>query len=178
MVKVINLFGGASVGKSTLAAELFYKMRVAGYRCELVQEWIKTWAYEERNLSPFDQFYVIGKQIRKESFLYDKVDYIVTDSPLWIAAFYENFNTGNDYIEKHVANFTEFAETQGVSYHNFVLNRIFKYDQVGRFHTEEESIKIDYAMKDYLSKVNLDYIDLDMESNLRADFIIQEVTKS
>ena len=48
MSKIINLYGGPGVGKSTTAAGLFYKMKIAGYSCELAYEWIKLKVYENK----------------------------------------------------------------------------------------------------------------------------------
>lgn len=175
MTKVINLFGGAGVGKSVLAAEIYVKMKMRGMNSELVREYVKEWAYEGRPVGTFDQFYLAGKQIRKESFLYGKVDYIITDCPLWLGAVYENVYEGTSHIEKHIAGFTEFAESKGVQYHNFLLKRFFPYDPVGRYQNEEESIKIDGLMRDLLERANLSYEVLDMDPSLRADYIIEKV---
>lgn len=176
MSKVINLFGGAGIGKTTLSAEVFVQMKKAKLNCELVQEWIKTWAYEQRSVGPFDQFYIAGKQIRKESFLYDRVDYIITDCPLWLGAAYETFYEGTHYIEKHISGFVEFAETRGVEYHNFLLQRDFAYDPYGRFQNEKEAHETDALMKDLLERLNLPYKALDMQPELRAQFIVDQVT--
>lgn len=175
MTKVINLFGGAGCGKSTLSAEIFVKMKQANLNCELVQEWIKTWAYEQRSISPFDQFYVAGKQIRKESFLYDRVEYIITDCPLWLGAAYETYYEGTHYIEKHISGFVEFAQSRGVQYHNFLLKRMFEYDPVGRFQNEEEAHQTDQIMKDLLERLTLPYEELNMAPELRADYIVKKV---
>ena len=40
-MKVINFYGGPGVGKSTKAAGMFYKMQLAGYSVELVNEFAK-----------------------------------------------------------------------------------------------------------------------------------------
>lgn len=39
--KVINLYGGPGTGKSTTAAMLFAKMKLAGFNCEYVPEFAK-----------------------------------------------------------------------------------------------------------------------------------------
>lgn len=46
MTKIINLFGGPGVGKSTIASGLFYYMKIAGYNVEAPQEWCKQKVYE------------------------------------------------------------------------------------------------------------------------------------
>ena len=44
---VVNLIGGPCSGKSTIAAELFARLKKMGIRCELVTEYIKERIYEE-----------------------------------------------------------------------------------------------------------------------------------
>ena len=34
---------------------------------ELAREYVKRWAWERRGISPYDQFYFLGKQIREET---------------------------------------------------------------------------------------------------------------
>lgn len=172
MTKVICLYGGPGAGKSILAAEIYFKMNVEQLNCELVREYCKEWAYENRQISTFDQFYLIGKQIRKESFLYGKVQHIVTDSPLWIGAFYDNLYQGTDHVGKHVQGFTQFAESKGVEYYNFILRRHFAYDPNGRYQTEEQAIEIDTRMKEFLDSYGVRYQVLDMPVEERADYIV------
>ena len=40
-MKVINFYGGPNTGKSTKAAGMYYKMNLAGYNVELVNEFAK-----------------------------------------------------------------------------------------------------------------------------------------
>src|SRR5512133_3821784 len=85
---VVNLWGGPGTGKSTTAAFLFALLKQKGYNAELVREYVKEWAWEKRQPGPLDQFYFFGKQSRRESLLYGKVDFIVTDCPVMLSAFY------------------------------------------------------------------------------------------
>lgn len=43
---VINLFGGPSAGKSTLAAGVFYNLKCMGINCELITEYPKDKVWE------------------------------------------------------------------------------------------------------------------------------------
>ena len=38
---IVNLFGGAGIGKSTLMARIFSELKVQGYDCEMVTEFAK-----------------------------------------------------------------------------------------------------------------------------------------
>lgn len=61
MIRRINLFGGAGCGKSCLASKLFADLKAKNYKIELVQEWIKPWAYDGRFPKSWDQFYVFAQ---------------------------------------------------------------------------------------------------------------------
>ena len=61
---VINLFGGPSTGKSTLAALLFGTLKSKyDLNCEYVNEYAKDLVYEKRNqILLKDQLYIFAKQ--------------------------------------------------------------------------------------------------------------------
>ena len=83
-MKVINLYGGAGAGKSTLASALFYRLRMDNQiNCELVPEFAKDVVYEggRRNLS--DQFYLLGnQQHRLWRLKQEGVQLAICDSPI------------------------------------------------------------------------------------------------
>ena len=60
--KVINIFGAPNAGKSTVAAGLFYIMKINGYNVELVNESAKdlVWNGQTEHLS--EQLIVFTKQ--------------------------------------------------------------------------------------------------------------------
>ena len=88
MTTIINLYCGPGGGKSTTSAFLFYLLKSSGLNAEMVREYVKEWAWEGRVPSAFDQIYLLGKQVRKESMLLGKVDYVVTDCPVLIGSLY------------------------------------------------------------------------------------------
>ena len=45
-MKVINFYGGAAIGKSTIAADMYSKLKRMGYRTELVGEFAKWLWYQ------------------------------------------------------------------------------------------------------------------------------------
>lgn len=83
-MKVINFYGGAGAGKSTLASALFYRLRLDNqYNCELVPEFAKDVVYEgaRRNLS--DQLYLLGNQHHRLWRLkQENVEIAICDSPI------------------------------------------------------------------------------------------------
>ena len=65
-LKVINLFGAPGVGKSTIAAGLFYFMKTAGESVEHVTEYAKYLVLTDRVQQLEDeQLYLLAKQHHK-----------------------------------------------------------------------------------------------------------------
>ena len=157
MTYVVNLFGGPGCGKSTLSAELFVRLKRRRVSCELVREYVKDWAWEGRPITGFDQFYVVGKQIRKESILYGKVDLVVTDCPIWNSAFYESHYEGTRHLSELCHAYHSYAAEHEVQHLNFLLRRKKEYDPRGRYQNEEQARAIDVAMEAFLNENKLAY---------------------
>lgn len=75
-MKIINLFGGPGVGKSTLAATTFAHMKQEGYSVELVTEYAKQLTWEGRTNALSNQIYVFAKQLHNIFRLKGQVDYL------------------------------------------------------------------------------------------------------
>ena len=59
---IVNLFGGAGIGKSTLMARIFSELKVQGYDCEMVTEFAKDLVWEKRTETFKDELYIFAKQ--------------------------------------------------------------------------------------------------------------------
>ena len=100
---VINLFGAPGAGKSTGAAYIFSKLKMKGINVELITEYAKDKVWEETTAVFENQAYIFGKQSFRISRCANKVDAIITDSPLPLSIFYnqnkqlykDNFNKYN-----------------------------------------------------------------------------------
>lgn len=141
MTIIIELCGAPSAGKSTNAARLFSMLKDNEISCELVTEYVKTWAYEHKVPKDFDQFYLFAKQLKKETALYGKVDYIITDSPLQLQTYYAHkyLNEQFPIFKDMLRGVDELRTKNGVTTIPVFLNRVKKYDPNGRFQTEEET---------------------------------------
>lgn len=175
ITNVINLFGGSGLGKSTLAAGIFYEMKMQGLHCEMVREYVKQLAWDGIKVGALDQPYLFGKQCKYESRLYGKVDYVVTDSPLLLSPFYEKFWTGDSIVLPSVIKFIEAAKNNSVIHHNFLLNRQKKFDPRGRYETEEQAKAADVALKQFLKELNIPFTEVSVPDNERVNFIIKQV---
>lgn len=172
--KVINLFGSPHSGKSVAAAGLYYYLKTTGGHCEMVREYIKNWVWEGRKPNTFDQPYIFGKQVKYESLLYGKVDYVITDSPFVLSAFYERWHENAQIVQPAAIQFLEHAKSKGVEYINFWLPTVADIDERGREWTDSKSIpKIAAEMKRWLYEdMNMDLIEVDCPLDDRIDFIL------
>ena len=149
---VINLYGGPGVGKSTTAAGLYSLMKSRGYKVELVREWIKNLAYDDRHPDLSLQLMALAKQYRAEAPLHEKVDYIITDSPLLLNAFYTTAGmpTGiaHDYID-----FVDYLGKQTKNIHYFVERcASHPYEDSGRYQTKVEAENMDDEMYAFVER--------------------------
>ena len=145
MTTVVNFYGGPGSGKSTGAAYLFTKLKLNGINCEYVSEFAKDKCWEQNKnvfLIPENQFYIGANQFYKMSMLKDKVDVIVTDSPIFLNAFYNKSDIlGKEYNE------VMFRLSEMFYNINFFIKRVKEYDHIGRNQTEKESDQISNEIK-------------------------------
>lgn len=150
LTTIINLWAGPGAGKSTTAAEVFARLKKAGYIVELVREYVKDWAWQGRTPGPWDDVYLTAKQLQAESILYGKVDYIVTDSPVGLGCAYA---TGPQ-VETQKALAKSIRARQhaaGIRHVDCFLKRTKPYAAAGRFETEEQAQQRDKDAKWWLS---------------------------
>ena len=174
MTVLINLFGASSSGKSTLMADLFSEMKLRGILVEMCTEWVKKWAWEGYIPSQYDQFYIIGKEIKQQARLFNKVDYIISDSPVYISSFYKYYHSGIDNLTQTVREFYKMAKEDGIIVKNFFLTRNKPYEPKGRYQTEEESNAIAEKLLLYLDMNDIKFEMLDCKDRDR----VKEVFKS
>jgi len=156
MTTIINLYGAPGAGKTTNAARIFVYLKELGLNVELLDEAAKIPAWEKRVITDFDQFKLFGIQSEKEIRLLDKVDYIVTDSPVGLNGFYTmKYHTPelSTCINHMTQTYYNMIESKGHVIHNLLLNRLKPYNPIGRYQTEEESNVIQSELPFYLDYV-------------------------
>lgn len=137
-MKIVNLFGGPGVGKSTTAAGLFYEMKKAGLNVELVTEYAKDMVWEGRHNILEDQIYIFAKQQRRISRLRGHgIDWVITDSPIPLGLVYTRDGAfGAEFGELVMRVF------MGYDNHNYLLQRNFKYNPIGRNQKDVDEARI------------------------------------
>ncbi len=158
--KIINIVASPCAGKSTLACELFVYLKKLHLDVEYITEFAKdlVWKNEMDQLN--NQYYVCEKQYVILKSVYGQVDYIICDSPLFMGLFY------NYYNEDNVSNTLKTAQTvldrmeefKNNIYIFIERNRELPYMQVGRVHSEKESLDIEEKIKYLLKCCDINYI--------------------
>lgn len=165
----INLYGGPGIGKSTVASLVFAELKVRGLNVEMVHEYAKELVYEGIDLRNVDQFFqdrILIEQLRRELLFFKKVDYIITDSPLMLNAYYNGGKT-SVFMAK---------QTDSESDLNFYLTRTNEhFEGKGRSHTEKESVVIDKKMLSFLKKHKVNLINVDGDSRTKAMKIVDMI---
>lgn len=152
----INFFAGPGAGKSTTAAWLFSQLKILGASIELTSEYVKSWACQKREIKPFDQVYLLGKQMQYEyRFLSSGVKNVVTDSPVLLSCSYTQFYYPELNIHQPMLEIVEAYEKTYPSL-NIFLNREGKpYNSEGRYQTVNEAKELDLIIRQDL--INSDF---------------------
>jgi hypothetical protein len=177
---IVNLYGGPGAGKSTSAAYFYYLLKSSGENVELVREYVKDWAWEARAISTFDQIYFLGKQVRRESLLYNKVKWIVTDSPVMMNLYYAQRYCSpilSEGIRAATLAFYQQAALDGHNHIHVLLKRVKPYLSEGRYQTEEEAKEIDVGVKHVLQACKLPIIECDAEEESLHKLFDQKILK-
>ena len=93
MSKLINLFGGPGIGKSSISAGITYKLKKKHISCNNPYEFPKRLAWDNNIPAIKDQLYVFANQHRGIAECYGKVDYIIIDSPILFSTIYHRYYT-------------------------------------------------------------------------------------
>ena len=98
----------------------------------------------------------------------DKVDVVITDSPILLSIIYDK--TGNKYFSDLVLNqFNNFDNR------NYFIERTTVYNPKGRLQTEDEAKEIDKVLLDLLKDCNIEYDSVGKSE--AVDYIFNKIMK-
>ena len=147
-ILVINAFAGPGAGKSVSCMDICSELKKRGYNAEYVQEYAKELLYEH-DMEMLDgqeihQFEMLKEQVRRMDRLYQDVDFIVTDSPVFLNLIYNNNPTPEykemiDSIFSHYNNFSYFVERDAAH-----------FQKEGRLQNLQQSMEKDSEIKKML----------------------------
>ena len=166
---VVNLIGSPGTGKSTIASELFAKMKWEGFDVELVSEYAKELVWEQRHETFKNELYLFAKQHHRLFRLKGKVKFIITDRPLILSLFYNGkYGDGSENFRNLVL-----EEVNKFDNINIFLHRTKPYIAKGRNQTEEESIEFAKEMLELVRNYGGEFIELDAEQDVTSSKIIE-----
>ena len=140
-----------------------------GINAELVTEFAKDKVWENNTEVFKNQAYLFGKQSYRISRCKDKVDVIVTDSPLPLSIFYNNDPSLTENFNKSVMDvFNSYNNL------NYLLLRTKPYNPIGRHQSEEESDALKEPMVKMLKDRNIQYKEVDGDIHC-YDQIVEDV---
>lgn len=147
-IRRIQFTGGPGVGKSATAPWLFSKLKELGVNVEFVQEYVKGWSYQKREVTKYDQIYLFGKQQNREYSLLSKgVDFIITDSPVFLCGVYTEVYFGKELAD-HLFSISDLYE-EDYPCLTIIIERPAdqEYQSAGRYQTKEEAEELHIAIK-------------------------------
>lgn len=173
----VNIYGGPGIGKSSIAAYVFSELKARRVNVELISEYIKSWAWEEKIPKSFDQHYVFAKQLHSEDKILRHDTHIVTDSPLWMSIGYMKRNKSS-FVEECAAICEKFDVVYPHSV-NILLKRDFDYDVKGRYENLDQAIEMDEMIKEILETYVGGYYKEFSPKSKRCilDYVISELDK-
>lgn len=168
---VINLFGAPGSGKSTAMAYIFASLKMRGINCEMAPEFAKELFFEQNMTAFGNQVYILGNQFYRISRLLDKVDVIITDSPVFISVYYNGLKCAKEEFNQFIV-----EASKGFNNKNYYLKRIVEYDPNGRHQTREEADEVGDMLLSLFDKysVEFEYADSLPET---LDGIVDEIVK-
>lgn len=153
-MRVINLFAGPGVGKSTTGAVLYGMLSMSGYAVELIPEFAKVLTWQKHVTALQDQLYLFAKQDHRLEVLRDQpLDYVVMDGPLPNAALYVQ-GKYFDHFEPLVMEV--FSSYDNV---NFFLERdpSRQYQVAGRNETSQRAEEMCRRTLEFLDRYRVEY---------------------
>ena len=147
-------------------------LKMNGISCEYITEVAKDKVYEENSKAFKCQEYLFGEQSYKLKNASEKVDVIITDSPLLLSIIYNSNHILGDDFNNMVTNVFK-------SYNNlnYLLKRNHQYENNGRNESESEAFLVRNRIIHMLRDMNENYkiVSSDIQS---YDLIVQEIIKA
>jgi deoxyadenosine/deoxycytidine kinase len=174
--KIINLFGGPGIGKSSIASGLTYKLKKKHINCDNPYEFPKLLAWDENYSAISDQLYVVANQHRGIVKSYGKVDYIILDSPILLSLIYKDY-----YNKQRESDYP--SKLYRESFDNMILDMHNGYDNINillkrgegkhndkeRYHNLEESKELDSMIQESLDFHGIEYHVVEVGKNTLKD---------
>ena len=162
---VINAYGGPCSGKSTTCLHLVSELKKLGFSAEYVPEYAKELVYEKRydllDGSMEHQIDILLEQNKRVDRLVGNVDFIVSDSPIYLSYLYTNpdeFPKGiSPFDNNDFLNLVSGLDLDYYTFNVFINRNENEFQTKGRIHTLEESKNIDENIEWFLQDMGIFY---------------------
>lgn len=158
---VVNAFAGPGAGKTTSALALVSELKKMGVDAEYISEYAKELVYDGK-------FDLLDGKIENENHIYSekmnrierlmgKVDVIVTDSSLIQSI---QFLDDKKCSPADIEQFSQkaLADFDKMKNFNYFVERGPYYQTEGRIHSLEQSMEIDFKIKDFLTENKIQFL--------------------
>ena len=164
----VNFFGGAGIGKSTIAAAVYAKLKQKGYRTELVGEYAKELCYEDSMKVIKDQLYLFAEQEHRLRCLKESgVEVAICDSPTPLSIAYDRDN------DQKLAELI-WDRVQRYDNMNFVMQRDESYfTEDDRIDTMDTAKSMDKKIRMMLAVNNVPYTEIHPDD---AEAVLKELS--
>ena len=175
---VINIFGGPGVGKSTIAAGLFFRMKCQHYDVELVDEYAKYLVYQDRlDVLEKDQPMIFAEQHARIRCVLDKRELVIVDSPLLLSRVYfnEEGNIADNFLFSPLV-LQIFSSYNNINFY-IKRNPDLPFEKKGRVQTTvEEAKKVDNRVLHFLEFNSIPFTKI-MSSEVAVELLNQHLKK-
>jgi nicotinamide riboside kinase len=168
---IINLSGGPGVGKSILASDVFSALKRKGFSCEISSEYIKRKIREQAQKVLQNQIYIFGKQQFQLFSMKDNVQVIVTDSPIFLSAVYDESNCP----ELKALILKEFKRYKNINYY-IERDSDVPYEQEGRNQDLEGAQLIDDKVKRFMNNHDIEFNTIHGIGQESLNKIVEDIT--
>jgi hypothetical protein len=153
-MKVVNLFGAPSDGKSTTAAGLFHYMKIRRHEVELAMEYPKELVWEKNFHAMRDQLMILAMQNKRLERLIDNVDFAIAECPLLMGIAYALPETPKSFNPFCSDIFHSFDNI------NFLMKRVRPYNPNGRRQSEASAAQKRLEIIEVMRKYKVKYIEV------------------
>lgn len=156
---IINLFGGPGIGKTTLAARMFFELKTRGVEAACPEEYAKIALWQGRDYLLDNQLILLGRTWDAVTSLSTKVDVIVLDSPVLLCSHYAG-DREPPYFHDTVLDFHRRHDRL-----NLLLSRNpeSQYSTNGRRETSQQAIGMDRKIQSLLETAGETYTHLGLD---------------
>lgn len=181
--KVICFLGAPSSGKSTLAASVHHKLKIASKNSifvgEAATDYIAEWGIPN---TPVDQMVIFYQQLNRERMYLGSKELIVCDSSSILNYFYFRNLFGPDLSLKDIATINhvqkEILRSLNQWHRIYYVPPFLNGDEKDgiRYHDKEQILKLDGIIRNYLELERIPYTDLsDVDLESRDQWVVKDL---